>query len=154
MSHFNQPNMERKKCAWTSSRLLEMCFVQHVEMKSVFTFQPIKWIVSTTKKSAKPAVTIWIFPLKTKNRKLCCLVVRVHIVLQERRVGITRNHLHFWKNFSANHHQGHPNLNQKKLKRVQIWNKRIRFLLVDDLRNIFNFQIIWFNFNLQSTAQF
>ena len=42
---------------------------------------------------------------------------------------------------------------KKRLKRVQIWNKRIRFLLADDSSYIFNFQIILFNFNLQSTAQ-
>ena len=41
----------------------------------------------------------------------------------------------------------------KRLKRVQIWNKRIRFLLADDLSDIFFFQIIFFIFNLQSTAQ-
>ena len=32
-----------------------MCIVQLVEMKSVFTFQPIKRLVSTTGKSPKPA---------------------------------------------------------------------------------------------------
>ena len=59
MSHFNQPNMERKNCVWTTKyeRLSEMCFVQHVERKSVLTFQPIKRLVSTTVKSAKPAAT-------------------------------------------------------------------------------------------------
>ena len=41
----------------------------------------------------------------------------------------------------------------KRLNRVQIWNKRIRFRLVDDLSHIFIFQIILFNFNLQSTSQ-
>ena len=35
---------------------------------------------------------------------------------------------------------------------MEIWNKRIRFLLADDLSDIFIFQIILFNFNLQSTA--
>ena len=34
-----------------------MCIVKHVEMKSVFTFQPIKRPVSTTVKSATPAAT-------------------------------------------------------------------------------------------------
>ena len=53
MFQFNQPNIERKNCVWTTSRLLEMCIVQHVQ--SVFTFQPIKRLVSTTVKSAKPA---------------------------------------------------------------------------------------------------
>ena len=54
---------------------------------------------------------------------------------------------------SANHNQAHPNLNQKRTNQVQIWNKRIRFLLADDLSRKFNFQIILFNFNLQLTAQ-
>ena len=55
MSHFNQPNMERKNCVWTTKyeRLSEMCIVPHVQ--SVSTFQPIKQLVSTTVKSAKLA---------------------------------------------------------------------------------------------------
>ena len=57
-THFNQPNIERKNCVVrTTSKLLEMCIVPHVEMKSVFTFQPIKRLLSTTVKSAKPAAT-------------------------------------------------------------------------------------------------
>ena len=57
MSHFNQPNKERKNCVWTTKykRLTQMCIVQHVEIKSVFTFQPIKRLVSKTVKSAMPA---------------------------------------------------------------------------------------------------
>ena len=57
MFHFNQPNMERKNCLWTTKyeRLSEMCIVPHVQ--SVFTFQPIKQLVSTTVKSAKPVAT-------------------------------------------------------------------------------------------------
>ena len=58
MSHFKQPNIQAtKSCVWTTSRLLEMCTVQHVETKSVFTFQAIKGLVSRTVKSAKPAAT-------------------------------------------------------------------------------------------------
>ena len=49
--------MERKNCVWATSRLLEMRIVRHVEMKRVFTFQPMKRLVSTTVKSAKPAAT-------------------------------------------------------------------------------------------------
>ena len=126
-----------------------MCIVQNVEMKSVFTFQPIKRLVSTTVKSAKPAVSFWIFLSRIKNRKLCCLAVMEHIALQDRRVATTRSHLHFWRNSSANHNQADPNVNQKRTNQVQIWNKRIRFLLADDLSCIFIFQIILFNFNLQ-----
>ena len=145
MPHFNQPNIERKNCVWTTKykRLLEMRIVQHIGMKSVFTFQPIERLVSTTVKSAKPAATFWIFVLRTKNRQFCCLAVMVHIVLQERRVATTKKkrHLHFWTNFSSNQFQANLNPLQKMLNRVQIWNKRIRFLLVDDLNNIIIFQI-------------
>ena len=84
MSHFDQPNIERKICVWTTSRLLEMCILQHVKMKSVFNFQPMKRLVSTTVKSAKPAATFSIFLLRTKNRQLCCLAVTVHIVYMSR----------------------------------------------------------------------
>ena len=59
MSHFNQPTIERKNCVWTTKyeRLSEIGIVQNVEMKSVFTFQTTKRLVSTTVKSAKPAAT-------------------------------------------------------------------------------------------------
>ena len=99
MSHFNHPRTERENCVWTTKyeRLLEMCIVQHVETKKVFTFQPLKQLVSTTVRSAKPAATFWIILLKPKNQQLCCLVGTVHIVLQERRVATTKkkNHLLF-----------------------------------------------------------
>ena len=44
MSLFNHPKIERKNCVWTTTyrRLLEMCNVQHVEKKSVYTFQSNK----------------------------------------------------------------------------------------------------------------
>ena len=106
MFNFDQPHIERKNCVWTTKygKLLEMCIVQHVKMKSVFSFLPIKRLISTTVKSAKPAPTFWIFLLRTKNRQLCCLAVTVHIVLQKRRVTTTkkRNHLLFWRIFYAN----------------------------------------------------
>ena len=143
MSHFNQPNIERKNCVWTTKyeRLSEMCIVQHVEMKRVFTLPPMKRLASTTVKSAKPAATFWIFLLRSKNRQLCCLAVTVN------------NHLHFWRNVTANHNQAHPSLNQKRRNRVQIWKKRIRFLLADVLSHILKFQNIFFHFNLHSTSQ-
>ena len=96
MTHFNQPNIERKNCVWTTKyeRLSEMSIAQHVGMKSVFTFQPIKRLVSTTVKSAKPAATFRIFLLRTKNQQLCCLVAMEHIVLQERPVATTKKKKH------------------------------------------------------------
>ena len=54
-----QSTKYRKNFVWTRKyeRLSEMCIVQHVETKNVFTFQPIKRLVSTTVKSAKLAAT-------------------------------------------------------------------------------------------------
>ena len=48
---------KKELCVWTTKyeRLSEMCIVQHVQ--SVFTFQPIKQLVSTTVKSANPVAT-------------------------------------------------------------------------------------------------
>ena len=97
----------------------------------------------------KPAATSWIFFLGTKNRQLCCLMVMEHIVYTSR--DYEKLSL-FWRFFSANHNRAHPNVNQKRTNQVQIWNKRIRFLLADDLSNIFNFQIFLFSSTLQSTA--
>ena len=59
MSHLKQLIIERKNCVWTRKyeKLSEMCIVQDVELKSVFTFQAINRLVSTTVKSAKPAAT-------------------------------------------------------------------------------------------------
>ena len=73
-----------------------MCIVEHVEMESVFTLQPKKRLVCTTKKW-KPCCHVSNFPFKDKNRQICCLAVMVHIVLQETRVATTKkkNHLHF-----------------------------------------------------------
>ena len=43
-------------------------------------------------------------------------------------------------------------MHQRRLNSVQIRKKLVRFVLADDLSNIFIFQIILFNFNLQSAA--
>ena len=74
-----------------------MCIVQHVEKKSVFVFQPMKRLLSTTLESAKPAATFSIFFLKTEKQQIRRLEVMIHNVLQERRVSTTKmkNHLHF-----------------------------------------------------------
>ena len=88
MSLSKQPIIGRKNCGWTTQykRLFEMCIVQHIEMKSVFTMKPIKYLVSTTVKSARPAGTFWKCLLRIKNQQLCCVAVMIHIILQEKRM--------------------------------------------------------------------
>ena len=94
-----------------------MCIVQHVELKSVFTFQPTKRLVSTTVKNAKPAATFWIFLLRTKNRHLCCLAVTVHLALLEKRVAITKiRPFPFSKNFLRQSQPSTSELEPKKDK--------------------------------------
>ena len=120
--------MQRKKCVWTTKyrKLINMCIVQHVDMKRVLTFQSKKLLVSTTVKSTKPAATFPIIFLTTKNRHLCCLVVVLHKGLQQRRVVTTKkSHLNFWRNFSANQNQANPNLNQKKQKAFLLSHNRV-----------------------------
>ena len=59
--HFESTkNRKKELCVWTTKykRLFEMCIVQHVEMKSVFTFQSMKRLFYTTINSAKSAATI------------------------------------------------------------------------------------------------
>ena len=69
MSHFKPPNIDRKNCVWTTKyrRLSKMCIVQHAGMKSVFTIEPIKRLISTTLKIAKPAATFWTFLSRTET---------------------------------------------------------------------------------------
>ena len=150
MSLLNQRSIERKIWVWATkyNRLLEMCVVQFVILKRAFIFEPIKRLDTTTVKSAKPAATFWIFLLYTRNRNLCCLAVMVHIVLQERRVAATKkkNHLHFWRNFSANHNQADPNLNQKRPKLFHLWH--IDTPLVDTVNQNFIYVLILYTFSL------
>ena len=119
ISHFNQPNIEKKNCVWTKKykRLMEMCIVQDVETRSVFTFQLIKSLVFMSAKNARPAATFWIFFLGTKNWQLCCLAAMVHIAFQARRVATQiKSSLQFRKKISNNHNQAHTNLSQKNQK--------------------------------------
>ena len=152
MSHFNQTNKERKNCVCTTKyeRQLEMCIVQHVEMESLFKFQPIEWLVSSTVRSAKLAATFWIFLLRTKNLQLCCLAVTVNIVLQERRVATRRqkNDLHFWRKVSANQIQAHPNLNQNVQKLFHLWYNPVDAPLVDTVNQNVNYILILYTFSL------
>ena len=114
------PTCRKEKCAYTSTK---------------------KWLGFTTVTSVKPVLTFWIFLLRTRNRQLCCLAVIVHIVLQEKRVAPAKkkNHLQFWRNFSANQFQANANPHQKWLNRVQKSSKRIHFLLADDIWATYSF---------------
>ena len=74
----------------------------------------------------------------------------VHIVLQERRVTTTKKekHLSFWRNFSANHNQAHPKVNQKSKKLFHLWHNHFDALLVDAVNQNFIHIIIFYNLSL------
>ena len=96
----------------------DMCFVQNVPMKSLFTFWTTKIQVLTRVKRTKLAVTCRILVLKTKNRQLCHLAVTVHIASLKRRVATLKKeiHLQISRILSTNNNKRHRNLCQKKQK--------------------------------------
>ena len=88
---------------------------------------------------------------RPKNRLICCLVVMVHLALQEKRVVTTkkRNHLHFWTNCSVNQNQALPNLRQKRRKSFHLWHNCVGSQMVDTVKQKFNSILILYTFSLQ-----
>ena len=156
MSFFNQPSIANMNFKWTTKHesLLELCIVQYVEMKRVFTFQPIKRLVSTTVKSAKPAATMWKFLLRTENLQFCCLAVTIHNILQAQRVATLKKkiYLHDWRKFSANQIHAQPNLNQKRQEIFPLWYYRVDTPLVDTVNQNFNYILILYTFSLLESS--
>ena len=138
---------------WRDAKILmKMCIVQHAQTKSVFTFQPTKNPVSTIKKSAKPVLTFWIFLLRTKNWQLCCLLLMVHIDLQEKWVATMKNEINllFWRNCSTNHNQAHPKLYQKqRQKSLLLWHIPVESPLDHAVNQNFFSVLILYTFSLQ-----
>ena len=115
----------------TKYRKKELCVDNKVRETVVDVFYPtcrnekcvyISTNRMTTFYDCKKLSTFWIFFSRTKKRQLCCLAVTVHIVLQGRRVATTKKeiHLQFWRNFSANHNQVHPNLKSRSFSNYGI----------------------------------
>ena len=98
MSHFNQRNEERKNCMWTTKygRLSEMSIVHHAEMKSVFTFQPIKGLVSTTVKRRKACCKLLNIPFMEQKPTIMLFVEDgSHCFAKKTSRDYEKNHLHF-----------------------------------------------------------
>ena len=153
MSHFNQPNIERKNCLWTKTyeSLSEMCIVQHVEMKSVFTFQPKKTTSSYDCKKCKACCKVLNIPFKDQKPTIMLFGVDgTHCFARKTRRDYEKekNHLHIWRNFSANHIQAHPNLNQKRRKLFHLWYNRVDNPLVDTVNQNFIYILILYTFSL------
>ena len=152
MSHFNKPNIERKNCVWTAKykRLLELCIVQHVEMKNEFTFQLTKLPFSTTVNCAKPVPTCWIY-LKRPKTDIYVVWWWWHTLLCKKtsRDFEKRNHLPFWWKSSAHHNQIKPTLSQKSQKTIHLWHNRVDSPLVDTVDQKFISILISCIFSLQ-----
>ena len=156
MFHFNQPNLEKKMCVDNIVR-------ETIGVVYCPTWRNGKCVYISTNKMTSF--------YDCKKCKACCNVLNIPFKDQKPTIILfggdgthcfarktTRDYgeekpSHCWSNFCANHNQAHTNLNQKKVTMNPKWNKHIRFLLPHDLSDIFFFQIILFNFNLQSTAQ-
>ena len=92
-----------------------------------------------------------IYPRGTKNGQNCCLVEMVHIALQEKRfANMTKEiHLHFWRNFLANHSKPHRNMSQKRQKSFLFWNGPVGFPMVDTVNHNLITSLILYAFDLQ-----
>ena len=97
MLQFNQPNIVRKKCSISMltihMKLLEMCIVQHVETKSVFTFQSIKLLVSTIVKCTKPQLSCAEYSMQGTKANKTLFGGDGTYSIAKRRIGTTKNHL-------------------------------------------------------------
>ena len=85
MFHFNQPNIERKNCVWTTKYETigdlycptcrnETCV--YISTNDASSFCECK--------KCKACCHVLKIHLRTKNRKLCCLVMMVYIALQKK----------------------------------------------------------------------
>ena len=123
--------------------LSEIFFVResifHPESVSISIYGKQTRKVVTFVFKAKLPATLWTLFSRTKNRQSCCFDLMVHIVLSKRRVFNTKmkNHLLFWKNFSANHSQPQPNLYRKLQKSFHLWHNRVGSPLVDTVNQKF-----------------
>ena len=121
----------------THSRCFQSCVLFNMPQSNVFSpsnqqhFQT-QWL----KKTAKIALTCWIFLLRAKNQHFCSLVVMEHIALQEKWVATAekKNKLHCWWNFTANHNHAYQNLNRNKQKWFHLWHNRVDSPFVDSIR--------------------
>ena len=135
--------------------LLEMSIylAGNVQDKSVSMSIHGKRMVKTVTKvcNAKRASTFWTIQLRTTNRQLCCLAVMAQIALSKRRVVTMKkkNHLYFWKYFSAHHNQLHQNLCQKRQKSFHLWHICADFPLVDTVNQKFISILILYSFTLR-----
>ena len=133
MCHFNQPNVERKNCVWTTKyrRLLEICIVQHEEMKKVFFFSTN---ITTSFYDCKKCKACY----HSLNKPF--LDQKPTIILfggDDTHCFARKTSREYEKEKSspflrkANHNQAHPNLNQKRQKFFHIWHLRVDTPLVD-----------------------
>ena len=138
--------------------LLEVCFIQNKESKSVLAFQPFRTrnVVCGTAEKAKPIATCLIFHLRNKNRHQICSGEVLHNASPEKRV-ITTNYeaakpSPLQQNISANHNhnQLHPSCNQKRgRKPFRLWHNRFELQLVATINQNFLSNLILYHFILQ-----
>ena len=82
-------NRKTELCVWTTSKLLEMCIVPHVQTKNVFAFQPIKRIVSTTVKKCEACCHFLNIPFKDQKPTIMLFAGDGTHCLHESRLRIT-----------------------------------------------------------------
>ena len=127
--HFWRDAKNNSRCYWR-------CVLSNMHKQKVFTCQPTEILLSTTVKSAMPALTCLKLHLRTKSDNY--IVWRCwHIFLRK------KNHLLFWRMLSANHNPAHPNLSRKRQKSFFLWHNRVDITLLDTVNQKFNYILIF-----------
>ena len=137
-SHFWREPKINSRCYWTCV-LSRWIFSQQWEMRISWWFRNNSnihlwlwkmWSLVVCSQSSFYVITT---REDDKNRQNTFFLLKIWIC--------TRQKIVRWDPFSEQFPTNHNHPHQKRLKWVQIWIKRIHFLLADDLSNIFLFQI-------------
>ena len=97
-------------------------YVPHVETKSVFTFQPIKRLVSSTVKSAKPSAAFW-FEDAFKDQKPTNMLFGgdgTHCFARKTSRDYEKKPTLFWKKYLRQSQPSTSELESKKVKIIQL----------------------------------
>ena len=133
------------------TQLVEMCFAQHVKITKKYILTK-KFLISTIKVSAKPALTCLKFHPTNKSRHWLVCGDGTHVLQKKTSRDYKEDQQSFFlKIFSANHNQARPILNRKRTNSFHLWHKRVELPLSEDMSLTFDFCFISYNLNIYSS---
>ena len=147
----NQGIFFLNRCENQSKMFMGICVAQKEKPWSVFTFEPIKTLITVrrTAESAKPAVTCFIIRFRFKN-SYWFFRWRWYILLDQKGESWlrSRNSSPLLQMYLCNRNQLHPNLNRKREK-IRSSHNPIELTLVDTNNQTILSCLILYIFSLQ-----